>query len=88
MTNVVKIQFAAPKVMGMVVNRQSKKVSLQMDWGAAGLADVVIKKVKDGFTYEDKQMGFTREFIGKGGLEYLMWEFELPVVLKNILKSL
>jgi len=33
-------------------------------------------------------MGFTRQFIGKGGLEYLMWEFELPVVLKNILKSL
>ena len=88
MTNVVKIQFTAPKVMGMVVNRQSKKVLLQMDWGNAGLADVVIKKVKGGFTYEDKQMGFTRQFIGKGGLEYLMWEFELPVVLKNILKSL
>jgi len=88
MKNVIRLQFPAPKVMGMVVNRQSKQIALQMDWGSAGLADVVIKKVKGGFTYEDKQMGLTRQFIGKDGLEFLMWEFELPVVLKNILKSL
>jgi len=88
MTQVIQVQFQAPKVCSMVVSHKEKTLNLKLDWASAGLADVVIKKVKGGFTYEDKQIDMKREFIGKGGLEYMMWEFELPAVVKNILLSL
>jgi hypothetical protein len=82
MKNLIKIKFNGPKILSKKIVHNS--ITLKLNWGKLGIGTSIIKRIKGGYTYEDVGF-FKRSF---NNLEDLLWEFELPIELKEEIESL
>ena len=82
MTSNIVIQFMEPEILSMNVKKSS--IDLKLDFAHNGKANVTITKLRNGYQYEDKGF-FTRQF---EELDAMMWEYELPKILKGQIKRL
>ena len=79
---IIKLNFPAPKVLSKQI--QNNKLILELQWSPFIYGRTIITKSKYSYTYEDVGF-FKRSF---ESLDNLLWEYELPRELKNIIESL
>lgn len=60
------------------------RLNLTRRFPTMGDVRIIITKTKDGYIYEDIGM-FTRKFTD---IDFMIWEFELPKSLKEVIKNL
>ncbi len=84
MTKTIKMNVTGPKTVLRNINHN--KISLITYWGQDPTPSPInIWKTKDGFTYQDVDANFVRNF---RDADFLRWEFEYPQELVDFLNKL
>lgn len=84
MTKVIEMNVQGPKTVLMDI--KENKIGLITFWGLDPTPSPInIWRTEKGFTYQDVDANFVREF---SDAEFLRWEFEYPHELVDLLKKL